>query len=137
MNETERRIERRIASASIKHMSNAKWRKFFAALHDVLQPPHKIGLKFVGQDHVFIVPVPGPHFENEDNFGECGGISYALFAHIEFVRISRLYPVAGNATNNVEALIKHLNNVGRWSIQASDDDVFILGYEWPPHSDGN
>ncbi|MEP3890396.1 MAG: hypothetical protein ABJN69_08000 [Hellea sp.] len=130
MNEIDRRLERRVASASVKHMSNAKWRKLFAVLHAAAPPLREVGIKFVNQDRIFSVAVPGPSFESDDDFGECGGISYALFAHIEFLQISKSDISTANVSNDIQALVELLNTAGLWPIQVYEEGIRIVGYEW-------
>lgn len=138
VNESERRIQRRIASARVNHMSNAKWRKLFAAIHSLPKYPGGVGIKFINDDRLFTEPIPGPDFEYEDNFGECGGISYAPFSHIEFVQIPNKYSrqLLGprypetKFINDVTSLIERLTEIGSFPIQEYDDGIRILGYEW-------
>lgn len=121
-NDTEQRIARKIARAKIRHMSNRKWRKLFTALHDLSKRCPVIEIKLIGQQ-VLRVPTPGPTFEHNDNFGECGGISYVPFSHIECVRIS-------NDVIENDALINHLRKFGQWPICETHEGILILGYEW-------
>ena len=137
-NETERRIQRRIASATVKHMSNTKWRKLFSAMHAIPDPLGNVSIKFINDDRVFTEPTPGPEFAHEDKFGECGGISYSPFTHIEFVQIPNKYhreldgprypPI--EFTNDVQALVARLAQIGSFPIQEYDGGIRILGYEW-------
>ena len=138
VDEKERRIQRRIAAARVKHMSNAKWRKLFAAIHSLPGRFGDVGIKFIKDDRLFTEPVPGPEFEYEDNFGECGGISYAPFTDIEFVQIPNKYKreldgpryPATEFTNDVRSLVKRLAELGAFPIQTYDGGIRILGYEW-------
>ena len=138
ISETERRIQRRIAAARVKHMSNAKWRKLFAVLHSLPEPLAEVGIKFINNDNLFTGPTPGPDFDYDDHFGECGGISYAPFTDIEFVQIPITYhrEVHGprypstEFTNDVQSLFKRLAQVGSFPIQQYDGGIRILGYEW-------
>lgn len=116
------RVARKIARAKATHMSNAKWRKLFAALHELPNGCSVIGLKLVGRT-VLGVPTPGPVFEFEDHFGECGGISFVPFSHIEFVGVS-------NSDTTNAALIQHLNTFGNWPITEDIEGILINGYEW-------
>ena len=138
VDETERRVQRRIAAARVKHMSNTKWRKLFAVLHSLPDPLGDVGIKFINDKRVFTGPTPGPDFEYEDNFGECGGISYAPFTHIEFVQIPNNYIreldgpryTSTEFTNDIKALVERLAQVGSFPIQEYDSGIRILGYEW-------
>ena len=121
-NDTEQRIARKIARAKIRHMSNSKWRKLFTALHDLPKRCPVIGIKLIGQQ-VLSVPIPGPIFEHNDNFGECGGISYVPFSHIECVEVS-------NTLMENDALIKHLSKFGQWPLREDPEGILVLGYEW-------
>ena len=136
--ETERRIRRQIVSATVRHMSNTKWHQFFAAFHSVSNPLGDVGIKFINDDRVFKGPTPGPHFADYDNFGECGGISHALFAHIEFVQIPHTYyrELDGprypptEFKNDLTAVVAKLGKIGSYPIQNYEGGIRILGYEW-------
>lgn len=116
------RIARKIARAKVCHMSNAKWRKLFAALHELPDAPLVIGLKLINRA-VLSVPTPGPDFEHDDNFGEYGGISYIAFSHIEWIGVSN-----SHASNS--ELISHLAAYGQFAIREEDEGILILGYSW-------
>lgn len=116
------RVARKIARAKASLMSNAKWRKLFMALHDLPGGCPVIGLKLIGRT-VLSVPTPGPTFEADDHFGECGGISFVPFSHIEFVGVSN--SVADNA-----ALVDHLEGYGKWPIVEEAEGILVRGYEW-------
>ena len=138
LSETERRIQRRIAAARVKHMSNAKWRKLFAVIHSLPDPLAEVGIKFINGDNLFTGPTPGPDFDDDDHFGECGGISYVPFTDIEFVQIPNTYhcEVHGprypttECTNDVLGLLERLAQVGSFPIHKYDGGIRILGYEW-------
>lgn len=137
-NEIEKRIQRRIASAAVKHMSNTKWRKLFSALHSIPDALGKVEIKFINDDRLFAVPPPGPDFAHEANFGECGGISYSPFTHIEFVQIpykchreldgSHCSPT--EATDNLQKFVARLAQIGSFPIQVYDAGIRIRGYDW-------
>lgn len=123
MTEAESRIARTIARARVCHMSNAKWQKLFAALHALPTPCTRIGLKLIGQGRVLSVPTPGPEFEFNDNFGECGGLSAVPFAHIEFVGISDAFAPPAELAGQLSAY-------GQWPVSVEDEGIIIRGYEW-------
>nr|WP_321511980.1 hypothetical protein [uncultured Hyphomonas sp.] len=104
-------------------MSNAKWRKLFSALHNLPGGCASVEIKLVAQPNVVSVPTPGPNFEFEDHFGECGSISFVPFSHIEFVRVL-------NALTTSSELIQHLNSFGKWPITELDEAILIHGYDW-------
>ncbi|WP_139068980.1 hypothetical protein [Hyphomonas sp. ND6WE1B] len=121
--EQDRRTARKILRAKTAQMSNAKWRKLFSALHHFPGGCAAVEIKLVGHRNGVSVPTPGPHFEFEDHFGECGGISFVPFSHIEFVRVS-------NAIVTSSELIQHLHSFGKWPITAVDEGILIHGYNW-------
>jgi hypothetical protein len=145
VDEKERRTQLRIAAALVKHMSNTKWRKLFAAIQSLPDRFGDVGIKFINDDRLFTGPMPGPNFEHEDNFGECGNLSYAPFEHIEFVQIPNTYNrkldgpryPATEYTNDVEGLIGRLADIGSFPIQAYDGGIRIIGYEWAAENDTN
>lgn len=116
------RVTRKIARAKASYMSNAKWRKLFAALHELPDGCPVIGLKLVGRK-VLSMPTPGPIFDFDEHFGECGGISFIPFSHIEFVGVSN------SGTTNA-ALIQHLGAFGNWPITEDAEGILINGHEW-------
>ena len=138
IDESSERLAHRIAAASVKHMSDTKWRELFVALHALPKRPAGVSLKFVGDDRLFDVPLPGPVFECDDNFGECGGISYAKFAHIEFLQIpesSESYPngpkySTTQHSNDLECLEKQLASARKYPITRYEAGIRIVGYEW-------
>lgn len=119
----DRRTVRKIAQAKTAYMSNAKWRKLFSALHNLPGGCAVVGIKLISHPTVLSVPTPGPDFEFEDHFGECGGVSCVPFSHIEFVGISNF-----RATNS--ELIQHLNAFGKWPVTEADEGILIQGYDW-------
>ena len=136
--ESSERLARRIAAASVKHMSDTKWRELFVALHALPKRPAGVSLKFVGEDRLFDVSLPGPVFECEDNLGECGGVSYMRFAHIEFLQIPESfqtfpygpnYPAVENS-NDLEYLETQLAMVRKFPIRKHKVGKRIIGYEW-------
>src|SRR5262249_34758797 len=106
--ETQRRIDAAIAGASASHMSNAKWRKLFAALRELGVGP--LRWKFVRDDRVFLQSVPRAHAGLERTLG--GGLAYPYgpFREIGWV--------AGLAV------------VGHLPIQQLDSGVRVVGYTW-------
>jgi hypothetical protein len=136
---------RRIEAARVKHMSNAKWRKFFAVMHSLSKPLGDVGIKFVNDKRLFVGSVPGPTFEHEDHVGECGGISYARFTHIEYIQVPHKYErelegpryPATEFTNDVKTLIERLDEAGNFPIEAYDGGIRILGYEWDSRDTAN
>jgi hypothetical protein len=141
--EANRRIVRRIAAASVKHMSNAKWRKLFSAMHSNPKPLGGVAIKFINDDRRFINAIPGPDFKHEDNTGECGGISYQPFAHIEFVEIPNSYVISRygprypetEIQNDLDSFVDNLRKFGLFPIRKYDNGVRILGYEWASEGD--
>ena len=119
-------------------MSDTKWRELFVALHALPKRPSRVSLKFVGDERLFDVPLPGPVFGYDDNFGECGGISYAKFAHIEFLQIpesNESYPNGPNYpatqhSNDLECLEKQLGIARQYPIIRYESGIRIVGYEW-------
>ncbi|MGY8769760.1 MAG: DUF6678 family protein [Pirellulales bacterium] len=119
-------------------MSNTKWRKLFAAMHSLPEQLGDVAVKFINNDNFYTEVIPGPEFEYNDNFGECGGISYAQFSHMEFVQIPNTFKRALDGTcypstefkNNIQGLIERLNEIGCFPIQTYENGIQILGYEW-------
>ncbi|PHS05030.1 MAG: hypothetical protein COA78_15780 [Blastopirellula sp.] len=136
-NEANRRINRRIAAASVKHMSNTKWRKLFTAIHSVPRLG-EVAIKFINDDRLFTGSIPGPDFDHKDNTGECGGISFQPFAHIEFVQIPNLYHTSLDGPrypnteiqNDIDSFVERLENTGSFPIRHYDNGITIIGYEW-------
>lgn len=136
--EATRRIERRIAAASAAHMSDAKWRKLFAALHSFPGRLRGAAIKFVNDDRMFVEPLPGPKFKHDDNLGECGGISYSRFAHIEFVQIPNRFASSPYGPrypetvieNDLSSLVDFLNKLGKFPIESCAEGIRVVGYSW-------
>ena len=111
-----------IAKAKARHMSDAKWRKLFARLHDLPGGCETIGLKPIGRK-VMGVPPSGPLFEQGGCFGTPDDISGIPFSQIEFVGLSN------RMVANAE-LIAFLSEHGRWPVVEEDEGLLIIGYEW-------
>jgi hypothetical protein len=79
--ETQRRIDAAIARASARHMSNARWRKLFAALRELEVGP--LRWKFVRDDNVFVQPVPPAHAVLERTLGDVLPHPYGPYREIE------------------------------------------------------
>jgi len=116
------KIEQKIAKATARHMSDAKWRKLFALLHGLPGGCETIGLKLIGRG-VMGVPPPGPVFEQDHRFDGPEDLSGAPFMHIEYVGLSNR--VIANTD-----LVAFLSQHGHWPIMEEDDGILIIGYEW-------
>ena len=135
--EKTQRINRRIAAATVKHMSDSKWRKLFEAIHSVTIPLCGVGIKFINDPRLFTESVPGPEFEHANNTGECGGISYQPLAHIEFVEIPSSHQASIDDENSVvsvendlEGFVERLGQKGDFPVQTIENGIRIIGYEW-------
>ena len=132
----------RIAAARVKHMSNSKWRKLFGTIRSRRPILGGITFKLIKDERHFTshgyTLIPGPEFDCDDNFGECGGLSYTPFAHIEFVYIPNRYKTSPYGpkyddveyANDIIGLIALLNQIGKFPIETFESGVKILGYEW-------
>lgn len=116
------KIAQIIAKATVRHMSDTKWRKLFALLHELPGGCETIGLKLIGRK-VLGTPPPGPFFEEETCFGGQGDLKSVPFAHIEYVGLSN--SVVANAD-----LLAFLSKHGQWPIVEEDEGILIIGYEW-------
>jgi hypothetical protein len=137
--ERQRRIDGRIASASVRHMSNAKWRKLFNSLHGYDGRLAGLSIKFVRDDSMYGVPRKlGPYTENETRFYDEHPAPYKPFREIEFVYIPEVFrdpsPSANwplpDLENDLEALVEYLNSIAQFPIQHCDDGIKVVGYEW-------
>ena len=117
--EIRRRVEATIARASACHMSNAKWRKLFAALLELDVGP--LRWKFLRDDRVFVQLVPPAPAILERTLGDVLPYPYGPFREIEWVEVP-----AERASGVVEALAK----VSQFPIQQLDSGVRVVGYSW-------
>lgn len=120
--EPDHKIAQIIAKATVRHMSDAKWRKLFALLHELPGGCETIGFKLIGRS-VFGAPLPAPFFEQESCFSGEGSLKGIPFAQIEYVGLSNR--VAPN-TDLIAFLSKH----GEWPVVEEDEGILIIGYEW-------
>lgn len=137
--ESRRRIERRIASATASHMSNAKWRKLLEVLAD---PANEVGLirwKFIGDARVFETRVPDKSHLLEDSFGDCLPYPYGEYKEIEYVEIPSSYadprsdpkrPLP-DQTHNLQLIQERIARLGMYPIEMSQERMRIVGYTFP------
>jgi hypothetical protein len=117
--ETQRRIDAAIRRASACHMSNAKWRKLFAALRELGVGP--LRWKFVRDDRVFVQPAPPAHAVLEQMLGDVLPSPCGPYREIEWIEVP-----AERAPGVIEALAA----VGQFPIQQLDSGVRVVGYTW-------
>jgi hypothetical protein len=117
--EAQRRVDALIARASACHMSDAKWRKLFAALRELDVGP--LRWKFIRDDRVFAQPVPPAPEVLERTLGDVLPYPYGPFREIEWVEVP-----AGRAAGVVEALAA----VGQFPVRQLDSGVRVIGYTW-------
>jgi hypothetical protein len=100
-------------------MSDAKWRKLFAALRECGVGP--LRWKFVGDDHIFLEPVPLATEVLERTIGDVLPYPYGPFREIEWIEVP-----AERAAEVVAALAA----VGQFPVQQLDSGVRVIGYTW-------
>jgi len=117
--ETQRRVDAAIARASASHMSDAKWRKLFAALRESGVGP--VRWKFVRDDRVVVGPVPPAHGVLERTLGDVLPYPYGPYREIEWVEV----PVE-QAAGVIEALAA----LGQFPVRQVDSGLRVIGYTW-------
>jgi hypothetical protein len=117
--EQQRRVDAAIGRAAVGHMSDAKWRKLFAALRDLGVGP--LRWKFVGDDRVFVQPAPPAQAVRERTLGDVLPYPYGPYREIEWVEVP-----AERAAGVIEALAA----VGQFPVQQRDSGVRVVGYTW-------
>lgn len=138
--EIQERINRKIASAAVAYMSDAKWRKLFNALVNYSGNIHGLCLKFVNDERILLFnDIPGPYEANELGFRDEMPSPYTPFREIDFVLIPPTiqHPKADSnrplpeLSNDIASIILYLENISRFPIQNCVDGSFkILGYQW-------
>ena len=117
--EKQRRVDAAIARASACHMSNARWRKLFAALRELGVGP--LRWKFVGDDRVFVQPVPPAQAVLERTLGDVLPYPYGPYREIEWVEMPAECAIG---------VIAALAAVGQFPVQQSRSGVPVAGYTW-------
>jgi hypothetical protein len=136
--EVKRRIARKIEQASACYMSNAKWRKFFNSLHSYEGQIGGLSIKFVKDDRVFEISMPGPFKDEEKQFGDEMPYPYGPFKEIEYVKIPKEYPNPHSdpkrdlpdLSNDLDDLKSYLESIAKFPIFEYEDCIRIVGYEW-------
>lgn len=138
--EIQERINRKIASAAVAYMSDAKWRKLFNSLSNYSGTIHGLCLKFVNDERILpSIGIPGPYEEDEHGFKDELPSPHTPFREIDFVLIPKTVqnPKADpncflpDLCNDIDSLIIYLENISKFPIQNCVDGSFkILGYEW-------
>lgn len=120
--EPSHKIARKIAKAKERYMSDTKWRKLFAVLHQLPGGCESIGLKLVGRT-VIGSPLPGPEFEHLDRFHVKDADENIPFSQIEYIGLSN------RNVKNTE-IKDYLSCFGQWPIIEEDEGIVIMGYNW-------
>jgi hypothetical protein len=100
-------------------MSNAKWRKLFAALRGCAVG--HLRWKFLRDDRVFVQLLPPPVAVLEQTLGDVLPYPHGPFREIEWIEI----PVQLAA-----GLIEALAAVGQFPLEQHDTGVRVIGYTW-------
>jgi hypothetical protein len=100
-------------------MSDAKWRKLFAALRELGVGP--LRWKFVREDRVFVQPSPPTHAVLERTLGDVLPYPYGPYREIDWVEMP-----AERAAGVVEALAA----VGQFPLRQLASGVRVVGYTW-------
>ena len=88
LDEIQRRMNRKIDSATVTYMSNSKWRKLFNALRDCSENTNGMQLKFVNDERIYpSFGSPGPYEEHEVSFRDEMPAPYVPFREIDFLLI--------------------------------------------------
>jgi hypothetical protein len=140
LDEVQRRIDCKIVSAAVAHMSDAKWRKLFNALGSYKGQVDGLCLKFISDEGLLpLFGIPGPFGDSEIRFRDEMPAPYASFREIDFLFIpkicknpnsepNRLLP---DLCNDLSKLISYLESIASFPIQiCKDGSIKILGYEW-------
>src|SRR5262245_30318569 len=112
--EQQRRIDASIARASACHMSDAKWRKLFAAWRGAA-----IGAlrwKFIRDDRVFVQSVPPPDAILEKTLGDVLPYPYGPYREIEWVEASN---------EDAERAANCLNAIGQFPLDHSSSGLRV------------
>ena len=117
--EAERRMGAAIARATARHMSNAKWRKLFAALWEL--GGVRLRWKFVRDDRVFTESSPPPYGILEETLGDVLPSPYGAYREIEWVEVS---PAQADA---VEQKLAHL---GQYPLARNATGLRVVAYDW-------
>jgi hypothetical protein len=108
-----------IAKASVRHMSNAKWRKLFAALWEL----GGVGLrwKFVRDERIFSAGSPPPGAVLDQTLGDVLPSPYGAYREIEWVEVP-----AAHADRVEQALAQ----AGKFPLVRSATGLRVVAYEW-------
>jgi hypothetical protein len=117
--EQQRRLEARLASATARHMSDAKWLALFKALHGV--DVGAIRWKFVADERVFVQGTPSEAELLPDRLGDVLPAPYTPFREIEWVEVPA----------ERDSLIGHLRaSTKQFPWQESVGGLRLVAYEW-------
>jgi len=109
-----------IARATAHHMSNAKWRKFFAALWEL--GGVRLRWKFLRDDRVFDEPSPPtPYGVLEDRLGDVLPYPYGAYREIEWVEVSLAQ------ADEVEL---KLSQLGKYPLVRTSTGIRVVAYDW-------
>jgi len=130
--ETVRRTERKIASATTALMSNTKWIKL---LNKIDRVAHGIQWKFVNNDRVFIASVPTL---SDESFGDDLPYPYGPYREIDWIFIPREYEIPHSdikrplpkKQNDIIIIKEMIDRLGEYPIELSTDGLKICGYKW-------
>ena len=139
-NEMQRRINSKIASATVTYMSNAKWRKLFNALKEYPGNIYGMRLKFVNDERLFSkFTFLGPYEDDEVRFRDEMPSPYAPFREIDFLLIPKKiqnpnaepYRVLPDLQNDLCSLKSYLEKIAKFPIQTCEDNsIKVFGYQW-------
>jgi hypothetical protein len=126
LDEVQSCIDRKIASAAVAYMSDAKWRKLFNALGSYTGQVPRLRLKFVDDERLFPTHgIPGPFGDGDTSFRDEMPAPYAPFREIDFLFIPKIYKNLNSEPNkllpdlcyDLSKLISHLESIAKFPIQ--------------------
>ena len=134
--ELQRRVERKIAQATARHMSNAKWRRLLGLLHSL--EVRALRWKFLGDDRVFCSWVPAPVDLLESCLGDVLPYPYGPYREIEWIEVPHSYPDPASGekrplperTHEIDRIHARINRAGVFPATVLDSGLRIVAYSW-------
>lgn len=139
ISDKEDKIIAKLNSAKASYMSNAKWKKLFAAFDSFAGKIDSVKWKFVFNETASKNNIRGVLSCLEGNrFGDCHPSPYAELRYIDWILIPAEFedPRSDNKRalpklkNDIVQFKMHLKKHGEFPIFETKDGLMIKGYEW-------
>jgi hypothetical protein len=129
-------IENDLKKYSVSCMSNSKWRKFFASVHEGSLELSHCTWKLVNSEKAVKGFLPDADMLGEDYVGDCGALNGPIeFKTIEWILIPEKHghrPYQNSpikySTQDIKSVEDKINSAGNFEYEVIPDGIKVFGY---------